>query len=254
MSDHGDEIILSVCDHSGQWSRTYAERGYRVLRIDPKHGPNVDQLGRGITEEPTFTGPSSLLMQDEGEGWPMTSGMAAKLLRSNPLIFGSPVVGLLMAPPCTDFTVSGSRWWKRKDEAGETDASVRIVEECLSIKDSCADTLRFWVLENPIGRLRRLVPLVGDPVMTFDPCDYAGHADEPEKEAYTKRTQLFGRFNPQLEKARLGPVMYERVNKAGKVLRGSWMWAHLGGKSERTKELRSVTPQGFSRAFAWANP
>lgn len=42
--------------------------------------------------------------------------------------------------------------------------------------------------------------------------------------------------------------MYETKN--GK--RGSWMWANLGGKSERTKELRSITPMGFSRAFATA--
>ncbi len=31
---------------------------------------------------------------------------------------------------------------------------------------------------------------------------------------------------------------------------GSWLWAKLGGKTERTKELRSVTPQGFALAFA----
>lgn len=248
-----DEIILSVCDHSGQWSRTYAERGYRVLRIDPKHGPNVDQLGRGITEEPTFTGPSSVIMDDDGEGWPMTSGMVAKLLASNPLIFGSPVVGLLMAPPCTDFTVSGSRWWAKKDEEGVTAGSVAIVEQCLAIKDSVKDTLRFWVLENPVGRMRRLVPLVGEPRMSFDPCDYAGLADEPDKEAYTKRTQLYGVFNTDFPRQRLEPVMFEKVSKSGKVLRGSWMWAKLGGKSERTKELRSVTPQGFSRAFAEVN-
>jgi hypothetical protein len=249
-----ESIILSVCDHSGQWSRTYAERGYQVLRIDPKHGPNVDQLGRGITEEPTFTGPSSVSMGDGGWGWPMTSGMAAKLLRADPLVFGLPVVGLLMAPPCTDFTVSGSRWWAKKDAEGVTQGSVAIVEQCLSIKDSCKDTLRFWVLENPVGRMRKLVPLVGNPLMAFDPCDYAGLADDPDKEAYTKRTQLYGSFNPNLPLAPRKPVMFEKVSKSGKVLRGSWMWAKLGGKSERTKELRSVTPQGFSRAFAEANP
>lgn len=34
---------------------------------------------------------------------------------------------------------------------------------------------------------------------------------------------------------------------------GSWV-QRLGGKSERTKELRSMTPDGFARAFALANP
>jgi hypothetical protein len=44
--------------------------------------------------------------------------------------------------------------------------------------------------------------------------------------------------------------MIEKRRKDGSVVRGSWMWANLGGKSERTKALRSKTPQGFARAFA----
>ena len=43
--------------------------------------------------------------------------------------------------------------------------------------------------------------------------------------------------------------MYESAGK-----RGSWQWAKLGGKSERTKRLRSQTPRGFALAFAEANP
>jgi hypothetical protein len=33
---------------------------------------------------------------------------------------------------------------------------------------------------------------------------------------------------------------------------GSWLQA-LGGAGERTKEARSVTPDGFARAFYFAN-
>jgi hypothetical protein len=32
------------------------------------------------------------------------------------------------------------------------------------------------------------------------------------------------------------------------------MWAKLGGNSEKTKELRSLTPAGFAQAFFEANP
>lgn len=254
MDPHTAEIILSVCDHSGYWSEPYVRLGYRVIRIDPKHGDNVDQLGRGITEEPALTGPTTTIMDDDGEGWPLTVGMAAKMLAANPRILGGPVVGLLMAPPCTDFTVSGSRWWAGKDASGQTAQSVRIVEECLALKEACKETLRWWVLENPVGRMPKLVPLVGKPLLSFNPCDYAGFADTPCKEAYTKRTLLYGDFNPRLPRDEREAVMYERKSKSGKVLRGSWMWANLGGKSERTKQLRSVTPQGFARAFAIANP
>jgi hypothetical protein len=53
-----------------------------------------------------------------------------------------------------------------------------------------------------------------------------------------------------LEKRPREPVFY--TDKKGRRL--SWLAAKLGGKSERTKELRSKTPVGFSRAFAKANP
>jgi len=45
------------------------------------------------------------------------------------------------------------------------------------------------------------------------------------------------------------PVYFCKTSKTGKVMRGSWMWANLGGKSERTKELHNVAPAGFARAF-----
>lgn len=181
--------------------------------------------------------------------------MAARILAADPMILGAPVRGALFAPPCTDFTVSGNQWWPKKDASGETAASVKIVEECLALKDAVKKWLRWWALENPVGRMRRLVPLVGKkPLLTFDPCDYAGFADDPKTEAYTKKTQIYGEFNADLPKDYREPVVYTRIGKNGKVYRGSWLWAHLGGKSERTKELRSITPTGFSRAFAQANP
>jgi hypothetical protein len=51
------------------------------------------------------------------------------------------------------------------------------------------------------------------------------------------------------EYKRLAPIIY--TTKTGK--RGGAIWAKLGGKSERTKEIRSTTPMGFARAFYSAN-
>jgi hypothetical protein len=95
----------------------------------------------------------------------------------------------------------------------------------------------FWALENPKGRLRRWL---GPPRFTFNPCDFAGYC---ESDRYTKRTLLWGDFNIP-EKRYLEPV---RV-----CPQGSWL-QKLGGKSEHTKTLRSMTPLGFSRAFFEAN-
>lgn len=252
-------ILLSLCDFGGAWSAPYLALGYRVIRVDPKHG-GIDQGGRGLTSG--VSGELSLIaMEDGGEALAMTAGAVAALLKVDPLALGGRVKGILMAPPCTDFAVSGNQWWPTKDADGRTAASISIVEECLACKDAVDPD--FWVLENPVGRLPRLVPAVGRPQLYFDPCDYAGFADDPASEAYTKKTVLYGRFNTALEQSRMVPlvdtttsVQFEADRELAPTVKqtsGSPMFMRLGGKSERTKELRSKTPTGFSRAFASAN-
>nr|WP_316651502.1 hypothetical protein [uncultured Gellertiella sp.] len=248
MSLNSKGVILSLCDISGTWSQPYIELGYTVIRVDPKHG-NWQELyqERGMTDQVCGTG-ELVPMEDGGFGLSWSVQSLANILSSKPDYFKQPVVGILMAPPCTDFSGSGARHWAAKDADGRTAVSVSIIKACLFIKDVLKP--KWWVLENPAGRLARLVPEAGKHLMTFHPCHYTGWADDPDSEAYTKRTCLFGSFNKALPPNAREPVMYTLKN--GK--KGSWMFAKLGGKSERTKALRSKTPQGFSRAFAKANP
>lgn len=140
------------------------------------------------------------------------------------------VYGILAAPPCTDFSVSGAQYWKQKDRDGRTVDSMSIAMACLMI--IAKSQPKFWALENPIGRL---AGWVGKYNMTFNPCDYG--------DPYTKKTCLWGHFT----KPAKNPVEPIRYTK-----QGSWL-QKLGGKSERTKELRSITPPGFARAFFMAN-
>jgi hypothetical protein len=141
--------------------------------------------------------------------------------------------GILAAPPCTDFSVSGAQYWKQKDKDGRTEASLEIVKKCLAIIQKCKPV--FWCLENPVGRLPKLLPEIGKP-WYFQPYWFG--------DGYTKKTGLWGSFNkPQ----RTNEIEPERVCK-----QGSWLMK-LGGKSERTKRLRSVTPTGFAQAFYEAN-
>jgi hypothetical protein len=195
--------ILSLFDHSGVWSGPYRRAGYDVTQVDLKDGMDV--------------------MLIDADNQP------------------APVHGILAAPPCTDFTISGSRWWKDKDKDGRTEASLELVRHTLRIVRG-ARGLTFWSLENPVGRLGRLLPELGKPLLVWQPWWFG--------DPYTKRTCLWGSFNPNLPRTPVEPVMYETAN--GK--RGSWMWAKLGGKSARTKELRSVTPPGFAEAFFEVNP
>ncbi|GAG73611.1 unnamed protein product [marine sediment metagenome] len=183
-------IIYSLCDYSGAWAGPYYRAGYEVRLIDTKYGDDVRVL-----EKPS-----------------------------------DPVYGILAAPPCTDFAVSGAQYWPEKDKDGRTLASLAIIDACLRFILACDPV--FWCLENPVGRLPRWL---GRPAMYFHPSEYG--------DPYTKKTALWGRFNFP-DKTPIEPI---RACK-----QGSWIQS-LGGSSDRTKTLRSLTPPGFARAFFEAN-
>jgi len=140
------------------------------------------------------------------------------------------IYGILAAPPCTDFSVSGAQYWMLKDMDLKTIDSMGVVIACLRI--IAARPSVFWAIENPVGRLSRWM---GQPRLKFNPCDYG--------DPYTKKTYLWGIFS-EPERNKVEPV---RV-----CSQGSWV-QKLGGKSARTKELRGITPPGFAKAFYEAN-
>jgi hypothetical protein len=137
-----------------------------------------------------------------------------------------PVRGVLAAPPCTAFARAGADHWPVKDARGDLEAALAVVDACLRIV--VVHRPQWWVLENPIGRLRRWL---GEPVMRFDPCDYG--------DPYTKRTCLWGHFKP--------PTFRRVANTEGSKM-------HVMPDSLGRSARRSVTPEGFARAFFEANP
>lgn len=147
------------------------------------------------------------------------------------------VYGILCAVPCDHFAVSGARWFAQKDADGRTNEGIKLVRKSLEIINYFNP--HFWALENPVGRIARCVPELGKWSLLFNPCDYGDN--------YTKKTCLWGKFNHPVK----SPVEPEYYYSNGK--RSSKLWANLGGKSERTKELRSITPLGFAQAFYEAN-
>lgn len=142
------------------------------------------------------------------------------------------VFGIIAQPPCTHFASSGARWWSDKGDSALLDA-LSVVDACLRLVAVCRP--KFWVLENPVGRLSRYI---GKPVTTYQPCDYAGYSDRPGSEAYTKRTCLWGAF--------VMPEPYPVPPVLGSVMH------RLPPSSDRA-DLRSVTPSGFANAFYLSN-
>jgi hypothetical protein len=142
----------------------------------------------------------------------------------------SDVYAILAATPCTDFASSGSRHFAAKDADGRTEASKQLVFQTMRTIEYFRPAV--WCLENPVGRIEDLTGLP-KARMSFDP----NHFGEP----YTKKTMLWGNFNADLPTAHVEPT------------EGSKMWAKYGGKSQATKNARSVTPEGFAYAFFMAN-
>lgn len=181
--------ILSLCDLTGNWSRPYEEAGYDVIRIDLANGRDVRLLEH----------------------------------------LGRPIHGILAAPPCDHFALSGARWWDGKGESA--------VIEGLSIVDACLRAVAiyrptWWALENPVGRLRRFL---GEPAFRFDPCDFG--------DPYTKRTCLWGHFTPPV------PLVSAAARNPVLPTLGSMMHTMV-----RDKRRRGETPPGFARSFFEANP
>lgn len=182
-----NRTILSLCDYSGTWSKPYQDAGYHVIQIDLKNSQDV------------------------------------RLMKIPEVA----IHGVLAAPPCTHFAISGARWW-----AGKGDAPLL---EGLSVIDACLRIVmvtrpKWWVLENPKGRLK---DYIGQPVMKFNPCDYG--------DGYTKETHLWGDFNKNL------PFNKVEITEPAFVL-------NMKGSGEQRRAARSITPAGFALAFFLANP
>jgi len=144
-------------------------------------------------------------------------------------------VVVLAAIPCTDYALSGSRHFNDKDLDGRTDASQLLVAKTKEILDWINPDV--WTVENPMSRIHTLNTWLGSVKHKFNPCDYAGYDPTPDNSRYNKATWLWGKFNVPPSN-RLEPFYKDNPG-----------WRKLGGKSERTKELRSITPLGFAKAF-----
>lgn len=142
--------------------------------------------------------------------------------------YAGKVHGVLVAPPCTEYAVSGARWWAGK--APELLAGANeIVHTCLSIIRETRP--EWWALENPVGRLARCVPELGRWRYTFQPWEYG----DPE----VKRTCMWG---DHVQPVRT-PVFGDYAARV-----------HRMAPSPERATLRSITPLGFARAFFAANP
>lgn len=149
-------------------------------------------------------------------------------------------IGIIIMQPCTCYALCGNRHKINRLNNGEFEQSQLLVEHSRRIVEYFNPF--FWQLENPKTDIHKKNEWIGQrPKFIFDPCDFAGYDPEPDNSRYNKETWLFGKFNDPARK---------RIEPLQKQFPGH---TNLGGKSERTKELRSITPLGFAYAFYESN-
>lgn len=224
--------VISLFDLTGEMVKPWADAGYQAFIFDMQHdGPTL--------ENPCKVGGMA-------DMWPDRIGevFAAYDVR---MLFGF--------PPCTDIATSGAKHFQAKAHANPN--YLKEAMELVYLTRDIGERYGVpYMVENPVSVISTQWR---KPCYRFDPCDFGGYLPEddvslhpfiPARDAYNKRTCLWtgnGFIMPALKPVE--PVQY--TGKDGWHFNPqTWL---LGGKSLRTKNLRSATPRGFARAVCEAN-
>lgn len=229
-------IVLSLYDYTGEAVKPWAKAGYECHCYDIQHDD---------TNVVHYEGGGSIHYKYGDLFEVSTLAALYKAHRDGSVVFG------MAFPVCTDMAVSGAAHFKRKSEVDptfQTKASNR-ARWCSALFEMLH--IPFFV-ENPVSVL---ATLWRKPDYSFQPYEFGGYipddqAEHPKwpeyiatKDAYPKKTCLWtgGGFKMPQKK----PVT---------PIEGySTQHLKLGGKSMKTKNIRSATPRGFAIAIYEAN-
>jgi hypothetical protein len=234
-------IVISLYDYTGEALKPWAEAGYTCYAFDIQHSKHNENTDTFVDSDGSITycyadlhDPATLdrLLQYYGN-------------ESDLVVFG------MAFPVCTDRAVSGAAHFKAK---AERDPEFQI--KASNHAKWCADLFDAlgvpYFIENPVSRL---ATLWRKPDHTFHPYEYGGYILEEDSEhpkwpeyiaprdAYPKKTCLWTGNGFTMPYMLPVPVEegYSRQHKM------------LGGKSMKTKNIRSATPRGFAKAVYEAN-
>jgi len=220
------KAVISLFDLTGQMCKRWADAGITCFLFDMQH--DCDSIYPHMV---TTGGDASTWAEDIAE------------------IFAAYDVAMIFGfPPCTDLAISGARHFQAKAEAMSLVYLVRDIGEAYNVP---------YMVENPVSVISSQWR---KPDHIFQPCDFGGYLPEddtspypdiiPARDAYTKKTCLWTGNGFKMPEARpVDPVKYQDRNG----LNYSALHWKLGGKSLRTKNIRSATPRGFAQAVFAAN-
>ena len=230
---------IFLFDYTGIMAKPWADAGYLCYCFDGQHPKGVSKSGHdnilnvGMWFSTNCTGD---LMRDDVDKITSITG------KDISFVFGF--------PECTDIAVSGAAHFAKKRDTNpffQDEAMMLLyVVEALGVELGCK-----WGLENPVSVASTLWR---KPDFIFNPFDYGGYLPEDDahptypqyikpRDAYPKKTCIWagnGFIEPNKKEVTCDDGYSDQHKK-------------LGGKSLKTKNIRSATPRGFAIAVFEAN-
>ena len=221
-------------DYTGIMARPWADAGYLCYCFDGQHSLGVS---KSVHENILNIG---MWFNNSPSGYFQPCDIDK--IKS---ITGDDVSFVFGFPECTDLAVSGAAHFAKK-----RDANPFFQEEAMTLvylTKSLGESLNCpWGLENPISVISSMWR---KPDFKFNPFEYGGYLPEddahptyPEyikpRDAYPKKTCIWsgnGFVMPDVKVVDCDEGYSEQHKK-------------LGGKSLKTKNIRSATPRGFAKA------
>jgi hypothetical protein len=227
MDNTQRKIVVSLYDLTGVMVEPWLDAGFECWIVDLQHKPGIHR----DSKRPNLVRVGA----DLRYGWMPPAEIVGR------------VVFLAGFPECTNVAVSGAAHFLKKGPRG-----LALALELFATAQELGEWLGCpYMIENPVSTLSSYC---GKPDFIFNPYEYGGYLPEndrhprwPEyiapRDAYPKKTCLWtgGGF-----------VMPEK-REVQPELGFSRQHCKLGGKSLKTKNIRSATPRGFSIAVFEAN-
>ena len=229
--------VISLYDFTGEAAKPWALDGYDCVCFDIQHS------GVAVKNEAFQGGGTISYLRADLHDRNVLSEIAYHY--RDRVAFG------MAFPVCTDLAVSGAGHFASKEDADPIfqEKAADHAKWCATVfeKIDCP-----YFIENPISRLSTLWR---EPDFKFDPYEYGGYIPDDEathpkwpeyiapRDAYPKRTCLWtgrGFIMPDKRPVEC-PEGYSTQHKK------------LGGKSQKTKNIRSATPRGFAIAVKQFN-
>ena len=235
------KYVISLYDYTGEALKPWAEAGYHCFAYDIQHDEPFD---RCTNVESFDSGGSISYVHADLHN----IGTLDKIYDS---MSGMDVTFAMAFPVCTDMAVSGAAHFAKKRERDPL-----FQRKAANYAIWCAELFQAldcpYFIENPVSVLSTLWR---KPNYSFHPYEYGGYID-PEHAEHPKWPDYIAPMDAYPKKTCLwtgGGFVMPNISPVEPETGHSRQHLKLGGKSMKTKNIRSATPRGFAQAVFNSN-